>query len=530
MSITDCSFFKLKSLVAPNSTPHQWITYLNSSETYSTPNPDLSPIKIKEWFPLVIQPSSTKKKAFRAYKELINLAATKIQTWFKQRKLLHEQNKRSQAVAKALMDKPFQEIYLATKTLQAFFKTHLIRKALTESRQKAAQTLEAARSLKDDSLIEDGYGEFMIVQKTDDGFASPTFEMYQQALPILQKHRSVSWVYDLTHESFDDRLSSLKQELQTVTPSLEVSFIPRVLCELTFVQALIEETIDEINHTSSGSSLNPEDFPITTALKALEKEKAAGDFSAESIHFVKIAYQINTLFQIYLNECLYPQVNLTYGQMKTLIKQRCDFFIDLAKPTSLSTRILERTDIEALYKFKNKGDYAFDFPNATPLVETALSLECLPGHIVLYRGSLFDFDFPVRDNAIHSLSYGAGLFSGCIYDPGATAWAYMRDNSLSSSDSQWNKHCLILDFKTLRSGVFSIPNEPALFNILNEGEFFHPRTTIPLKNSRSISGISSFTDSDTLPHTLQSPLEEAALIRKFQVIKASSIPLGDEPK
>src|SRR5690606_14645157 len=55
------------------------------------------------------------------------------------------------------------------------------------------------------------------------------------------------------------------------------------------------------------------------------------------------------------------------------------------------------------------------------MIRKALFLESIPGKIILYRGGEFAQSLYQR-----SLSYGTGLFAGCIKDPTATAFYYLR--------------------------------------------------------------------------------------------------------
>ncbi len=124
------------------------------------------------------------------------------------------------------------------------------------------------------------------------------------------------------------------------------------------------------------------------------------------------------------------------------------------------------------------------------IIELAVALECsqvAADALLLYRGSHFIRDEPYHDvhhvdpvlplpidssdtestktKRPHSLSFGVSLFAGCLYDIGATAFAYMK--------AQPNAYAIAIPIRALRQAPFYVPPGNSLVQLFGEGELFH---------------------------------------------------------
>ena len=108
------------------------------------------------------------------------------------------------------------------------------------------------------------------------------------------------------------------------------------------------------------------------------------------------------------------------------------------------------------------------------IIIKATELECselAKRHIILYRGSNPIEDSPVlrsNNQMPYSLSYGQGLFSGAIFDPGATAFQCIRNGS--------HGYSLLIPAEQFDNCCFYIPKSNTLAQLCGDGELFHSRT------------------------------------------------------
>lgn len=108
------------------------------------------------------------------------------------------------------------------------------------------------------------------------------------------------------------------------------------------------------------------------------------------------------------------------------------------------------------------------------IIRDAIAFECskIAVHsLFLYRGSDFQKDsassLPEQDKP-YSLSYGSSLFAGCLYDGGATAFHYMRNEK--------NAYAVPLAFHQLDDSPFFVPTTHPVAQLSGDGEIFHART------------------------------------------------------
>lgn len=109
------------------------------------------------------------------------------------------------------------------------------------------------------------------------------------------------------------------------------------------------------------------------------------------------------------------------------------------------------------------------------IIKEAVALDCseiAKRCFLLYRGANFKDDDIMkrimRFDRSHSLSFGTGLFSGCMFDPEATPFYYMRESS--------NAYVIPVPFADLNNSPFHIPTRDTVAQLGGHGETFHSRT------------------------------------------------------
>lgn len=540
MKIKDTTFYTYLNDYDPHLTPAQFAKKIQDKEEEAAAHNSKKSTRfltalfgkrfLKQLHPLL-------PNILKSYASLKNLAARKIQIWCKRQNLLKKERQSRQAVYQALPTQSSTTIGSATKTLQAFFKSYLAKKQLQESRTAVETIHKTLPSSQEEIPVLDGYGEFIITQKGDNRFEAPSIDVFHQILPILQKHASVTWALDRRHTDLESRLPSLKQHVGLLNPSLEVTFVPRVLYELTFIEELIKEVTQyerSFPYLSYASPSREERAKMEQGVKdlPLPSQLILFDENSSEASFVQMAYALNEAFRLKLQKLHCPEPAFSYRQLKTLTQEKIELLTQVANFSSPLSRSLRRANFEATNLFLGGKIYACDLTESPKIIEKALSLECTPGNVVLYRGSYFNGDFPLNKGITHSLSYGAGLFAGFAFDDGATAWKYIRTKLLVQNPTEpcWNAHALVLNFKSLRQDVFFVPAEHTLLNLLGSGEYFHARSKIPLHTNAvalppKVGGIARKESYEDVPCFLQSALDTSGLTRLFLNLKKVSFPL-----
>ena len=149
------------------------------------------------------------------------------------------------------------------------------------------------------------------------------------------------------------------------------------------------------------------------------------------------------------------------------------------------------------------------------IIRKAIQLECsrVACHSVLiYRGSNFHKDSIVSDNgSVYSLSYGTGLFAGCLFDGGATVLYYTRNQDV---------YALAVPFE--ESGVFYVPRDHCIAQMCGQGETFHARTKawkdFPLDKVHGMWG----TIGRDRQH-LKSEMNKDSMVEAFQAHKKAAV-------
>jgi hypothetical protein len=161
------------------------------------------------------------------------------------------------------------------------------------------------------------------------------------------------------------------------------------------------------------------------------------------------------------------------------------------------------------------------------IVRNAIRLECsvADDDVIFYRGSRFDLDnvniITIEGKEIpYSLSFGSGLFTGCVFDPGATPFSFMKV-------AENNAYAIVVQKSKLSTSPFFNPPTGIIPQMYGMGESFHPRTKgwkdCPVNEIRGIN--ISFSLKDRPREHLSSDISKEELIEMFCLFKNGAVQL-----
>lgn len=365
-------------------------------------------------------------------------------------------------------------------------------------------------------MITNGYGEYLIYRITSGGKKEAITEIeYEKIFGILEEVRGAKG--DQIPQNRHDHLKTrIQNELDQ---NVFVSFIPRTIYELLYLRESIQEDLDKqscCNARESGilfvfkkiSDDKKQNFLNATMKEGFWQQCLFEDedyemqfaqknqFDYRLSHLRKIAAKLNSVALKLFNTCCSHNDGFTYAEIEQALEPLVTFFKELHDPQSkmhakaMTVREITYPGIarqcaeEATKIWGSRKRYPLGIADERheKIIHNAILLECsteAANGIVLYRGSQFEKDDLSRQclssgiTYTNSLSYGTGLYAGALYDGGATAFHYMRQNHL---DAQ----ALIVPFKKIHSSktVFHVFNVHPLIQLMSEGEIFHARTKV----------------------------------------------------
>ncbi len=364
-----------------------------------------------------------------------------------------------------------------------------------------------------------GYGEWIVRKRGGElGWEPVDEKTYQKAISYLEEQRS-----HLT------RRSALLNTIKQIDPKLTITFIPKVLYEMLFIQMGLEddlykikghpvyqthrEKIFEYLELSQQANRKDEDqdkfSELEKELNATVKPALSSLFSTyqhgswfdplmrrrkeqrycltEFPPLMYLAHRANTIFCDLLEDC---ESVLSYTTLAHLFEKTLHFYRELSNPKSLAFRssFFARSTENShtcLKQFCATEDSEEPFTKALAVTEQAAALlrrvfhleagYSKPNSVILYRGADIAEDSPLQTDPdtnqelCYSLSYGTSCFAGALRDPGACAWYYMRRRPIS--------YALVLNPQdpSVRD-VFEIPHEHPFFQLPGNGETFHARS------------------------------------------------------
>lgn len=319
-----------------------------------------------------------------------------------------------------------------------------------------------------------GQGEYIVFHQLPNGqklsLSPETFEKVYEILLKFSPGVLVSNGSGKESEEVANRYELIKAKLQEIDPTLRAMFIPRTLYELIFVRQYVQENLKnvssnkdstekgliEINLNRKKNSWNP--CRITSDYRSSFRGNDTDEYGSVR----EIAYRLN---EVFVKNFSLSQDGFTYQEFASLVEQEISFFKEDRKSAS-NCSIGIHNESEA------------------QIVRNAVALDCskIAQHsFLLYRGSDFEKDSPCRNFKVYqrkthsvitqeepfSLSYGTGLFAGCINDggiAGANAFYYMC--------SKANAYALSVPFAHFQDSPFFIPVTHTVAQLLGGGSFF----------------------------------------------------------
>lgn len=404
-----------------------------------------------------------------------------------------------------------------------------------------------------------GQGEYIVFHKLPDGtkrdLSPETFEHAYQTLVDYSPAALMNSGSPQASEKCANRYELIKEKLKEIDPTLETVFIPRTLYELIFIKKCINE---DLKHNSICTFQSPifhqmnldffgadqqkyEDHLKRNATIRKERKcwhlcyfKDGGDNEHPGVK--EVAYRLNRT----MVKAFDPSIEgFTHQEFSAFAEKEIAFLsahyrdsIETIEKRRRGERVEEIADC---IKPSPTNNFGFESSRGSvkpmgirhetdaQMIRDAIALDCsqIAQHsLFIYRGADFQKDSTSSwsdQNTAYSLSYGASLFAGCLYDGGATAFYYMRNGK--------NGYAIPVPFDQLNSSPFYVPTTHTVAQLFGDGEIFHARTKAWRGfDVKRIGGINMGENSLVRGH-LKSDLSQDELTRQFREYKKKAIQL-----
>jgi hypothetical protein len=407
------------------------------------------------------------------------------------------------------------------------------------------------QSLVSSGKIVMGQGEYAVFHRLPTGKKLPlASETFEKVYEILLQH-SPFVLGNKCEKRYDLLIASLKK----IDPTLEAVFIPRTLYELVFIRKCIQE---DLRHESicrevgpSFQRLSPRLFETDKDYQKFLKERGAARLQRKCWHLAyftdvgdnehagvkNVAYRLNN---VALRAFDPPSEGFTYRQLSNLAENEIEFLKNyyknglqqLVSARSLKGEMMDAyRDCNIPSPTNNFGDnlYRASKPMGirhemdAQIIRNAIALDCsriAQRSFFLYRGAELTKDsisWWGNKDVAYSLSYGSSLFAGCVYDPGATAFYFMRNGQ--------NGYAVPVPFDQLNDSLFFAPTTHFVAQLFGDGEIFHGRTKVWKGfDVMAMGGVNCGENSHKRDH-LQSNLSKEELTAQFEAYKSKAIQL-----
>ncbi len=396
-----------------------------------------------------------------------------------------------------------------------------------------------------------GQGEYVVFHSLPNGEKKElTRETYDEVYKILNQYSPAAIINrgaENAVEECNQRYELIKAKVKELDPSLEIVFVPRTLYELIFIRKCIQE---DLKHNATCEFLDPgahkitlkrfngdqqkyEDYLKEKAIQQKERKcwhlcyfKDAGDNDHAGVK--DVAYRLNQTIvkkfsplkegfthQEYL-EHAEKEIQYLQNHHKNGTEGKLDAIGNVNYPGPTANFGIES------YRGSTKSMGIRNDKDAQ-IIRDAISVECskvAQNAFFLYRGSIFQKDYPLcwdEKDRSYSLSYGTGLFAGCLYDGGATAFHFMRN--------QKNAYAIPVPFDQLHKSPFYIPPTNIIAQLFGHGEIFHSRTKVWKDfDVNEMHGMNAGGNGDKREH-LKSNLTKDELIGQYREYKNKAIQL-----
>lgn len=414
-----------------------------------------------------------------------------------------------------------------------------------------------------------GFGEYVVFHNQDNQQKPVTKEIYEKvydvfsdSLPHLTNKHPI--------EDGEQRYHFLRNKVKELDPSLELTFIPRTLYELTYLEQCIEEDlkqayvcprIEYLHQKNKIKNLESQKLIDKNEAESLYKKVASTlefapskedcwhltyfcDSSKDAHHkqIKRIAHRLNNVIVEKLphsNPLLYSEIQDMTSESLKLFKEispgnpsdKHKLAEKISKENLSGSEIPGPTANFSLDKEKLiiKANLLFSLgisENEEHLIKNCVTIECsklAQNHFLLYRGGMLKSDSLDCNGLPYSLSYGVSALAGSAYDAGATAFHFMRIRGR-------NAYVIPISYnEASKGGLLHIPRSSAICQLTSNGEFFHARTTAPADSAPDspilgISGHSRMAYSK-IPEDFKSTMSLSELKEQFEKTMNQSISL-----
>ncbi len=338
-----------------------------------------------------------------------------------------------------------------------------------------------------------GQGEYVVFHKLPTGekhhLSRETFEYVYKVLLQHSPAFLINCGAERASENCANRYELLMTKLKEIDPTLEAFFVPKTLYELIFIRKCIQE---DLKNKGICELLSPsihkkaelcEDFLKEINEIKLQRKcwhlccfRDAGD--NEHVGVKDVTFRLNKAIFKAFNP---SSEGFSHQEFSFFTEKEIDFLKGHHK------HYCETSEAELIYSCNTPGpttSFGFDVRRIKPMgirnendaqiIRKAVALDCskIAQHsLLLYRGADFQIDstsYCNNKNTPYSLSYGSSLFAGCLYDGGATAFYYMRNEK--------NAYAIPLFFDQINNSPFFVPTTHSVAQLFGLGEIFHART------------------------------------------------------
>jgi hypothetical protein len=387
--------------------------------------------------------------------------------------------------------------------------------------------------------IQNGQGEYIVFHGTSSEERKVLEkETFEKVYSILNNFSHVAMAD--RGEDVSTRYEQVKTQVKSIDPSLEIAFVPRTLYELFFIKKCIQEDLQNgylckhIEYSNPIASLhlcNQDHKKHEAYLKEARSDQIAkkcwhcyyyedlvGDREHEGVK--DVAYRLNKA----MTRTLLPtEKGFTYKEISSHVEKKITFLKKHLEDSEKKARLVSGLTAN----FGNaRADKFMGIHNEidAQIIRDAAHLECskiAEQAFLLYRGSDFNTDLPFcheEPDRSYSLSYGTSLFAGCLHDPGATAFYYMKKSS--------HAYAVTVPFEKLHDSPFYIPRTTTTIQLFGNGEVFHSRTKAWKGfNPEHILGINPMGTNIKPRDHLTSLLTKDEFISEFQGYKNTALQL-----
>lgn len=404
-----------------------------------------------------------------------------------------------------------------------------------------------------------GQGEYIVFHTSPTGEKQPlSRETFEQVYQILLQYSPAALANSGSEKATKDcanRYELIKAKLKKIDPTLEAVFVPRTLYELIFIRKCIQE---DLKHKEICPDLSPSSHKISLKtfkddqikyqefLKEQQEKRLkrkcwhlcyfTDTGNNEHVGVKDVAYRLNKSI---LKTFSPSSGGFTHQEFSAFAEKEIAFLkAHYNKGLEIMEKLCQGEEVEEISSCSTPGpttNFGYEstrgyikpmgIRNETDaqIIRDAIALDCskIAQHsLFLYRGADFQKDSPScwsdKDQP-YSLSYGSSLFAGCLYDGGATAFHYMRN--------QQNAYAVPIAFDQLNESPFFVPTTHTVAQLCGDGEIFHARTKAWKDfDVKKIGGMNMGANGHMRDH-LTSNLSQTELNSQFKAYKNKALQL-----